>query len=271
VPCGWFWCGGDSLAYGSLPRERLWAEGFVIQADPVTNRVFRSFLNDLVDQGREPEALRWVPRDRSQASARDGQAIYGRDPLGRFILIPDPDGDLWDESWPVFQVSWSSAVAFARHRSLLQGRPWRVPQELEWEKAARGVDGRFYPWGDHFEANWCCVRDSQLGRFLPARIQDHPLDISPYGVKGLAGNIRDWCRELNAVAGPDRKGNRVHIQPPPSVLHQPSRAEMHIARGGYWMCTSGQARSALRFAVRPDSRSTGIGFRIVRSWPFRRE
>ena len=70
----------------------------------------------------------------------------------------------WLPEWPVVQVDWHGAAAYLAWWAERTGRPWRLPGELEWEKAARGIDGRFYPWGDFLDPSWCRMRDSARGR-----------------------------------------------------------------------------------------------------------
>jgi formylglycine-generating enzyme required for sulfatase activity len=98
-------------------------------------------------------------------------------------------------------VTWTQARRYAAWRAQREALPWRLPAELEWEKAARGVDGRFFPWGDHLDPSFCCMLRSHLGRPLPALVSDFPFDESPYGVRGLAGNMRDWCLDLVSAEG----------------------------------------------------------------------
>ena len=82
------------------------------------------------------------------------------------MLVPDADGDLWELDWPVCMVDWYNATAYSRWLASDTTLPWRLPEELEWEKSARGVDGRFFPWGDGFDATRGCMRDSKKGHRL---------------------------------------------------------------------------------------------------------
>ncbi|MBM4109726.1 MAG: formylglycine-generating enzyme family protein, partial [Phycisphaerae bacterium] len=145
VPAGWFWSGGDPEAVDGMPRRRLWCEGLVFKRFPVTNRDYLAFLDDLVSRGREEEALRWVPRQRAGLAGEEGAMNYRREANGRFELAADAEGDLWLPDWPVINVHFGCAVAYPRWLAERSGLPWRLPGELEWEKAARGVDGRFFP------------------------------------------------------------------------------------------------------------------------------
>jgi serine/threonine-protein kinase len=112
IPAGWFWSGGEGQAPGALPRHRAWEDAFVMRRFPVTNREYLRFLDDLVAQGRETEALRHAPRERPGSVGMDGALIYGFEG-GRFFIQPDTDGDVWRQEDPVLMVAWSGAQAFA--------------------------------------------------------------------------------------------------------------------------------------------------------------
>ncbi|MCB9760708.1 MAG: SUMF1/EgtB/PvdO family nonheme iron enzyme [Alphaproteobacteria bacterium] len=277
VPPGRFLAGSDPEADKALPGRRLWVDGFILQRHPVTNRDYLTFLNDLLDQGREADALRFAPRERPGVHGAEGALIYGRDAAGRFIQVPDADGDTWDPDWPVFQVDWTCAVAYAAWLTARTGQPWRLPSEWEWEKAARGVDGRAYPWGDQLDPSWCCMWDSHAARPLPARVTAFPVDESPYGARGLAGNVRDWCMEAwdpeadglgEALRRADIEARwaealEAATQPPPRV----TPPELWRAlRGGSWNGDAQFARTAQRSWTSPSLRGPYQGFRLARSW-----
>ena len=114
----------------------------------VTNRDYLVFFEcALLAQGREEEALNWVPRERAGRAGELGAMIYGRKGDGRFILVPDADGDMWDLDWPMLMVTCHGAEAYCRWKPEMSGQPYRLPTEFEWAKTARGVDGRWYVWG----------------------------------------------------------------------------------------------------------------------------
>ncbi len=261
IPAGWFRSGGDSIAAASLPRRRLWCRGFVMRRYPVTNAEYMVFLNELLSWGREEEALRWAPRERAGAAGTPGALIYGRDDSGRFILVPDADGDRWEPGWPVLKVGFDGATAYARWQSARTGLPWRLPGELEWEKAARGVDGRYYPWGDFLDPTFCCMQDSHPPqRRLPAVVTAFPLDVSPYGVRGMGGNARDWCLDSWCLEG-SRVSDGAYAPPPNSD----GEADRRVCRGGAWWQRAEHARVASRVGVRETLRDVGVSFRLVRS------
>jgi len=202
VPAGWFWAGGDPGAYDAWLKRRYWVDGFVMQKFPVTNRDYLVFLNDLVAQGREDEALQHVPRERAGQAGKLGAMICGRDAEGRFILVPDAEGDIRLPDYPVDMINWQGARAYADWCGRRSEKKWRLSMEHEWAKAARGVDGRFFPWGDYLDPSWCCMRESHPDFPLPAAVEDYPVDVSVYGVRGLGGNMRDWCEDIYSAETP---------------------------------------------------------------------
>ncbi|MEZ4466820.1 MAG: SUMF1/EgtB/PvdO family nonheme iron enzyme [bacterium] len=248
VPPGWFWSGGDHLAADSLSRRRLWLDGFVIHRDAVTEQKYCDFLNDLRSLGRSNEA-----REREPTAGASREQGLGTLELVDGIYRPKPG----HEALPVCLVSWHDACAYAAWWATRTGLPWRLPHDQEWEKAARGVDGRPWPWGHHLEGDRACM----LGSTTPparARVDAFPVDESPYGVRGMAGGVRDWC--LN---GYDRAGPR-----PDSRLDPRADVEgPRMTRGGAWGAMPALCRLAGRFAAPPDARLLGVGFRLARSWP----
>ena len=267
IPAGWYWSGGDRDAGRSLPRQRLWVDGLVMSRFPITNAEYIAFLDDLVANGREDAALRYAPRDRPTHGDPEGGRIYGRSRLGRFLLVPDIHGDVWLQDWPVMMMGWAGAVAYCQWRSKRTGLPWRLPGELEWEKAARGVDGRIYPWGDAFDASWCCTRESHPGRPQPVPVSAFPIDESPYGVRGMAGNTRDWCGDIFSPRGPRLDGERVV---PPSLPRRVDSSTGHtgITRGGAWWYSPREARLTYREVHLPSIRFHPLSFRIARTFPY---
>ena len=263
VPAGLAWLGGDPEANSPLPRQRVDVPAFVIQRHPVTNAQWLAFLNDLVDRGLEAQALRHAPRERGATPEDPGALVYGRDEAGRFHLAPDADGDTWAADWPVFLVDWDSAVAYADWWAARTGLPWRLPSEIEWEKAARGTDGRRYPWGEHREPMWAAVQDSHAGRMMPVSIHAFPTDESPYGVRGMAGGARDWCRELWTEAGPPLVDGALVI----GALEAGGPEAVRVCRGGSWYSSPRDARAASRIRAGQALRGAGVSVRLVRSLP----
>jgi serine/threonine-protein kinase len=262
VPAGWFIRGGDPRASYGTPWAREWEDAFFIKRSPVTNIAYIEFLNDLVDRGRKEDALRWSPQ--SNISLAEGaEGHLGQDAEGHFFLTHDTEGDLWLPDWPAIMIHWGCAVAYAGWLEGRTGRPWGLLQEDQWEKAARGVDGRFFPWGDFIDPTWCCIRTSHPAKALPALVSDYPTDESPYGVRGMAGNVRDWCAD-RYVPGGGRGKARVEG----STLGANNDAPDRVLRGGSWFHGEDMARLVNRNVGRENLRESLVGMRVGRAAPW---
>ena len=257
VPEGWCEVGGDPLWSASGPRQRVWVDAFIIDRHPVSNTRWMAFLDALVQAGQLDRAEACAPR--WQPTAGEAAPVMVRGADGRHQLQPDPDGDTWAPDWPVFLIDQHAARAFAAHEAARTGLPYRLPYELEWEKAARGVDARAFPWGDALELSLARVRGSAPGRVLPAPVGAHPLDCSVYGVQGMAGNVQDWCLDRFVPGGAPVQGGR----PAPQV----AGAEDEVTvRGGAWNFPGDVASCAFRTGRHPSHRRESLGVRLVRPW-----
>ena len=261
VPAGYSWIGGDPEATDSLRSRRVWMDAFVIGRHPVTNQEYLEFLNDLIGAGREAEALSLCPRTPlGVAHTAESRPVWTRDEIGHFLLVDAVTGTAQHPAWPVLPVDWFGAMAFTRWKSAHTGRPYRLPNELERERAARGADGRRCPWGDHLDATFACVAESWPEDMQRVTVHDFPLDESPYGVRGLAGTSRDWCGNVWRHEGPVIEGNRLRLVD--AAMDDPS---YRAVRGGAWLSTRQFSRLAGRFAARPDALRMTTGFRLARS------
>ena len=241
IPPGPALCGGDPSALNSLPRDEPWVPGFFLAIHPVTLGEYCEFINSIAESDFEA-AWGHVPR-----LGTSGGQLWDRPIQGGEFHVPrvDRDGELWDSRWPVSGVSWHDALSFARWCSRRDGVQYTLLREREWEKAARGVDGRIFPWGDHFDATLCKMRDSRSGRSTPEPTGSFKTDRSLYGVYELAGGIREWCRDPAFNNDPDRR----------------------VVRGGSWNDEVHACRSATRLGVAPWHVAPEIGFRLVRYAP----
>ena len=258
VPAGFCSVGGDEHAAEPVPAARVWIDDFVVRTFPVTCAEYLAFLDALFAAGEESRAITHAPRW-PRGAAPDEPLVVER-AGGRFVLRPDPQGQAVDPRWPIALVDWRSAHAYARWAAEVSGLPWRLPNELEWEKAARGVDERPYPWGAQPEPTWARIVGSTALTPSRAPADSYPIDCSPYGMRGAGGNVRDWCANAWTLAGPVvERGVLVVDEGDPSDPAQRS------IRGGAWNAVPASARLAGRFAAEPDVRFAAVGFRLVRS------
>lgn len=231
VPSASFRLGGDPESRASLdPCEPTIGDRF-IQKTCVRSDAWVRFLNDL-----DPEtAARHVP---GEAGLFAGfQAFWHRGSDGRYAL---PDG--WDPAWPVLAVNVADAKAYAAWLGAREGRVLRLPTEEEWEKAARGVDGRPYPWGWHFDPTFAHMRQSRPGPPAPSAVGQYPVDTSVYGVQDLAGGVREWTASLYDEGS-------------------------HVLRGGTFGDDADDLRVAGRAGLMPFIRWSFIGFRLISEQP----
>ena len=229
VPAGEF-LSGDTLCAAVLPD-------FWIAHYPVKVGEFRAFL----EMGGYGERRYWTE-----------SGWYWKESLIR--RHPDYwDDPLWTgNDWlPVIGVSWYEAHAYCAWLAEKTGLPYRLPSTLEWEKAARGTDGRIYPWGRERRQGVCNIygagisQTSQVGRFSPA-------GDSPYGIADMIGNVAEWCatRWTSRADGPLNDDSAGDV---PRVQH-----------GGSWCSTTPQ-RAAMRIRGSADFTSNYVGFRVARS------
>jgi formylglycine-generating enzyme required for sulfatase activity len=111
------------------------------------------------------------------------------------------------EDHPVVNVTWHDAVAYCNWLAEVTDRPYRLPSEAEWEKGARGNDGRIYPWGNQWDAERCNSDDGGQGDTTSVGIYPH--GASPYGLLDMAGNVWEWTRSVYRIAKPTQQQERV--------------------------------------------------------------
>jgi len=213
--------GGDKKWWNrQTPQRKVHLPGYEISKYPVTNFEYQAFVQDT--DHRPPR--RW-------------------------------EGDQYPEGLgdhPVVSVSWHDAVAYCEWLSQKTGNSYRLPTEAEWEKAARGTDGRQFPWGDEWDASKCNTRESGPGTTTPVG-QYSPQGDSPYGVTDMAGNVWEWCSSLFQDYPYDPDDGREDLE----------AGGARVLRGGSWVSLLDDARCVGRGWVLPDLSSLDVGFRLV--------
>jgi serine/threonine-protein kinase len=271
IPPGWFLAGGDPEANEPSSRRRLWVDGFILHRFAVTNRNYIAFLNDLVLQGREEDAVRFSPQMNAAVLGEVGVLLYARTASGGFDVTVDADGDSWDLDWPVLSINWGQSYAYCQWLALKMRRPFRLPGEFEWEKAARGVDGRKFPWGDTHDPSFCWMRESSSEQPLPQMVGLSKADESPFGLMEMAGNMRTWCLDTLEGSGPNTAGDLVLPPEAGDVSPRPlgdfrGRAYRRT-RGGAWPLSEQESRCASRHREEALVRNPFNGVRVARPAP----
>ena len=208
IPEGFTFIPGGEFRLGQSPTpQRPEVNAFAIMTHPVTCQDYLDFLNDVRLSAPEGASLH-APRIHE-----DAPSYFDQDSEGAYQLPDkDPEGDAWHPGWPIIMVNYGDCLAYAAWRSERDGRQYRLPTSLEWQKAARGVDGRPYPWGYHFDATFCCMRDSARGRSMPAPVGTFEADCSPYGVRDMAGTVVEWTSTLKSDTQDDAEDQGIPIR-----------------------------------------------------------
>ncbi len=152
-----------------------------------------------------------------------------------------------DPSFPAVGVTWDLAVAYCAWLGL------RLPTEAEWEKAARGTDGRAFPWGDSFEAARANTAASRLGG--PIAVESMPDGASPFGAVHMSGNAAEWVAD---TYDPD-----YYAVSPLANPIGPVHVMDHVLRGGSWDSTPEQATVYFRDSSHSILPNPRVGFRCA--------
>ncbi len=202
------------------PQHRLYLPDYYLAKTPVTNAQYAAFVQAT---GRHlPE--RWI----------------GEQP---------PTGK---EHYPAVYVSWHDATAYCNWLTEETGKPYRLPNEAEWEKGAWGSNGRIYPWGSQGDEKRYGTIGSIRGD-TPMRA--YAQGASPYDLPDMAGNVWEWTRSACEVYPRDPESGREGIK----------SGVGRVLRGGSWYRNQWYARCTLRYGVYPDARYHYIGFRVAAS------
>jgi formylglycine-generating enzyme required for sulfatase activity len=237
----------DTQAYGDeLPQHELALPTYYIARYPVTVAQFRAFVED---SGLRPE---------------DVGSLRGVD------------------THPVVELSWHEALKYCEWltgvlaawgetpkplAALLREKKWVVtlPSEAEWEKAARGTDGRLFPWGGKLDPNRANYGDT--GIHTTSAVGCFPGGVSPYGVEDLSGNVWEWTRSL-WVKEPEKPDFRYPYDPGDGRENLKAGDDVQrVLRGGAFYGSSRVVRAAVRNWYVPNDRYRDYGFRVVLAPP----
>ena len=245
VPPGEFWMGStaeereygyrlDETLHGStVARRQQWFEvetrrrldvpGYRIDRDLVTNADYARFVAATGHRVPFVDETTW----------RGYRLVHGYPTVLKFLWHSQhpPAGR---ETHPVVLVSHADAAAYCSWRGA------RLPSEAEWEKAARGTDGRYFPWGDVFDAQ--LLNSEDAGPFDTVPVGGYPDGQSPYGVLDMAGQVFEWTDTL--------------------FREEPPR---YLVKGGSWDDFPGVTRAAARHGRPPQLKHILVGFRCAAS------
>jgi hypothetical protein len=189
----WVEIAGGKFIYQDGERRKI--EAFSIARYPVTNVQFEAFVNAADGYSEERWWKGMDDPNRNRQDARWGESNHPRE-----------------------TVNWYEAVAFCAWLSHRLGCEVRLPTEWEWERAARGTDGRVYPWGKEYRSGHANVWDDEHPLRRTSAVGIYPEAASPEGAFDMSGNVWEWC--LNEYEKPERI--------------QLSGTESRVLRGGSW-------------------------------------
>jgi len=230
------WIPAGTFLMGSLPSEGT-PDNELIQHEvilpdyhigryPITNRQYAEFLK---------------------------QTKHKRPP--RWLGIKPPEGQ---ETHPIVNVSWHDAQAYCAWLRDVTERAYRLPTEAEWEKAARGDDGRIYPWGNHWYPENC--HHSAKGT---VSIEQNPEGASPYGCQHMVGNIRQWTITLWGNDFETATYRYPYDKEDGREAEDADQAIYRIVRGSNFKDPPERHRCTARSFYAPDNQASHRGFRIV--------
>lgn len=219
IPAGEFWMGNDDRRDNEKPLHRVGLASFLIAPVPITNAQYYLF---------------------TQAIGHRTPDHWSRDEI--------PEGL---ELHPVVYVNIRDAEAYCRWLSQVTNKQVALPDEAQWEKAARGPDDRRnYPWGDSFDPARCNTRESGIG--TTTAVGQFADGASPYQLLDMCGNVWEWTR-LPLISYPYR----------PDSKDEEGDDSFRVKRGGSYASVSDTARCSHRTWDYLDTRSENDGFRVV--------
>ena len=255
IPAGEFTMGSDGKIYNDeKPVHLVTLDGYWIGKYEVTVGQFKEFVKET--------------GYRTEAEKGDGAYVYTKD--ADWVKKKDAN---WQNPYfkqgdkhPVVCISWNDAVAYNKWLSEKMGLPFKLPTEAQWEKAARGTDGRKYPWDDspvsgeklnfadkNTEFSWS-DKSIDDGYKYTAPVGSYLSGASPYGLLDMAGNVWEWCS--------DWFDEDYYEKSPGKNPTGPDSGSYRVVRGGSWDFSADFVRCAIRDDSDPAYRDISLGFRL---------
>ncbi|MCF6148839.1 MAG: SUMF1/EgtB/PvdO family nonheme iron enzyme [Candidatus Kuenenia sp.] len=226
VPAGKFTMGTNDGRDVCQPEHTVYLDAFEIDCYEVTNAQYWEFVKYIEETNDHSKCFEGEP------SGKDHKPRYWEE---EYYNVPD---------YPVARIDWYDAYAYAAWKGK------RLPTEAEWEKAARGLDGRAFPWGNE----WDHTRCNLTGEPKPAGSIESGKSI--YGCYDMSGSVFEWCSDWFS---------RTYYQHSPSMNPKgPEKGIRKVIRGGSRFSRPFQVRITERKSERPDLFNMAIGFRCVK-------
>jgi toxoflavin biosynthesis protein ToxD len=212
------------------PQFNLELLSFEISQFPITNREYSFFVLDT----KYPSPLHWQNNE-----------------VPKEII-----------EHPVVNITWRDACAYCKWLSEKTNKEYWLPSEAEWEKAARGTDGRRYPWGNNWNPNLCNNIENGLNTTTPVG-HFSPKGDSPYGCADMIGNVWEWCS--SRYGGIGILPNFLYPYNALDGREDINVEDSHILRGGSFLNGSGRARCEYRGKGDMIHKNNHTGFRCVKN------
>jgi formylglycine-generating enzyme required for sulfatase activity len=219
VPAGEFLMGSNDYD-DEKPPHTVYLDAFWIDKYEVTNALYKKCVS--AGKCQPPTSTRSFSRD----------AYYGNSQY---------------DNYPVIYVTWENANQYCTWANK------KLPTEAQWEKAARGTDGRIYPWGNTFDKN--LLNSAEGGKGDTTAVGSYPAGASPYGAMDMAGNVWEWVADWYDANYYKNSASR-NPTGPTSGLYR-------VLRGGSWDSDSLVVRAAYRHLSVPVYRGSDVGFRCA--------
>lgn len=218
IPAGWFLMGSETGQDNEQPIHRVWIDSCQLGAQQVTNADYAAFLRHTA----KPAPPLW------------------RHP------------DFCHPQQPVVAVSWDEAVQYCNWLAASTERPYRLPTEAEWERAARGTEeGALFPWGDappeslpNYATRWQ-TGPEPVGQWAP----------NAFGLFDICANVHEWCRDWYA--------SDYYAVSPERNPRGPESGSRRASRGGSWRHHIKVTRCAARSSIPPQFQYADYGFRVA--------
>jgi len=251
IPSGDFLMGSEDAEEDERPVHRVHVDDFLMGVQPVTNADYSRFVHD---SGHRTPAIYELPIVVKAGGAERERSF--RQSGGPYVWEDGhPSTERADH--PVTLVRYDDAVAYCTWLAAATGKPFRLPTEAEWEKAARGgAESKRYPWGDRLDRNMANFLVDPAQRPTQGTTPCRSYPANGYGLFDMAGTVWEWVS--------DWYDPRYYGASPARNPIGPQNGYLRILRGGSWLVADVRMLSCShRHKVPPDTYSYAIGFRVA--------